>query len=48
MDPVDGDRFVRLSFAASSEVVAEAVERIIAFQEGHRPVARPPGGTALR
>jgi aspartate/methionine/tyrosine aminotransferase len=34
MDPVDGGSFVRLSFAASAEVVAEAVERIVAFQQG--------------
>lgn len=31
-DPVDGHRFVRLSFASSAEVVAEAVDRIIAWQ----------------
>jgi aspartate/methionine/tyrosine aminotransferase len=34
MDPVDGGSFVRLSFAASPEVVAEAIERIVAFQLG--------------
>lgn len=33
MDPVDGAGFVRLSFAASLEVVTEAVERIVAFQQ---------------
>jgi aspartate/methionine/tyrosine aminotransferase len=33
MDDVDGGRFVRLSFAASMDVVAEAVERIVAFQQ---------------
>lgn len=34
MDPVDGGASVRLSFAASQEVLAEALERIVAFQ-GH-------------
>jgi bifunctional pyridoxal-dependent enzyme with beta-cystathionase and maltose regulon repressor activities len=29
---VDGHGFVRLSFAASMDVLAEAVERIVAFQ----------------
>ncbi|MCB0960878.1 MAG: aminotransferase class I/II-fold pyridoxal phosphate-dependent enzyme [Acidimicrobiales bacterium] len=33
MDPVDGGGFVRLSFAASMEVVTEAVARIEAFQQ---------------
>ncbi|MEZ5139501.1 MAG: aminotransferase class I/II-fold pyridoxal phosphate-dependent enzyme [Acidimicrobiales bacterium] len=33
MDPVDGGGFVRLSFAASMEVVTEAVDRIEAFQQ---------------
>jgi aspartate/methionine/tyrosine aminotransferase len=33
MDQTDGDPFVRLSFAASPEVVSEAVERIVAFQQ---------------
>jgi aspartate/methionine/tyrosine aminotransferase len=33
MDQSDGGRFVRLSFAASPEVVAEAVDRIVAFQQ---------------
>jgi aspartate/methionine/tyrosine aminotransferase len=32
MDQVDGHGFVRLSFAASMDVLAEAVERIVAFQ----------------
>lgn len=32
-DQVDGDRFVRLSFAASTEVLTEAVDRICAFQQ---------------
>jgi aspartate/methionine/tyrosine aminotransferase len=31
-DPVDGHRYVRLSFASPVEVVLEAVERIIAWQ----------------
>ena len=34
MDPAGGGAFVRLSFAAAPEVVAEAVERIVAFQQG--------------
>lgn len=33
-DPVDGHRHVRLSFASSIDVVGEAVERIIAWQDG--------------
>jgi aspartate/methionine/tyrosine aminotransferase len=33
MDPAAGGEFVRLSFAASMEVIAEAVERIAAFQQ---------------
>ncbi|MGN6692829.1 MAG: pyridoxal phosphate-dependent aminotransferase [Aquihabitans sp.] len=32
MDPVDGGAFIRLSFAASMDVVEAAVERIAAFQ----------------
>lgn len=32
-DPVDGHRFVRLSFASTVDVVSEAVERIIAWQD---------------
>ena len=32
MDPVNGGSYVRLSFAAGRAAVAEAVERIIAFQ----------------
>ncbi|MEO6988276.1 MAG: aminotransferase class I/II-fold pyridoxal phosphate-dependent enzyme [Aquihabitans sp.] len=32
MDPVNGGSYVRLSFAAGQAAVAEAVERIIAFQ----------------
>ncbi len=31
-DPVDGSRYVRLSFASSVEVVREAVDRIVAWQ----------------
>ena len=31
-DPVDGHRWVRLSFASSVDVVREAVDRIIAWQ----------------
>jgi aspartate/methionine/tyrosine aminotransferase len=31
-DPVDGHRYVRLSFASSVEVVREAVDRIVAWQ----------------
>ena len=31
-DPVDGARWVRLSFASSVEVVSEAVDRIVAWQ----------------
>jgi aspartate/methionine/tyrosine aminotransferase len=31
-DPVDGHRFVRLSFASSVDVVREAVDRIVAWQ----------------
>lgn len=31
-DPVDGHRFVRLSFASSPEVVREAVDRIVRWQ----------------
>jgi aspartate/methionine/tyrosine aminotransferase len=31
-DPVDGHRYVRLSFASSIDVVGEAVDRIIAWQ----------------
>ena len=34
-DGVDGRRFVRLSFAAGADAVAEAVERIVAFQAAH-------------
>lgn len=33
MDRLQGDGFVRLSFAASLEVIAEAVDRIVAFQQ---------------
>jgi aspartate/methionine/tyrosine aminotransferase len=33
-DPVDGHRFVRLSFASPVEVVSEALDRIISWQEG--------------
>ncbi len=33
MDPADGGGFIRLSFAASMEVIAEAVERITSFQQ---------------
>jgi aspartate/methionine/tyrosine aminotransferase len=33
-DPVDGHRWVRLSFASSVEVVSEAVDRIVAWQRG--------------
>jgi len=33
-DPVDGHRYVRLSFASSPAVVAEAVDRIVAWQRG--------------
>lgn len=33
MDPVDGGGFIRLSFAASMEVLTEAVDRIEAFQQ---------------
>jgi aspartate/methionine/tyrosine aminotransferase len=32
MDPVDGGGFIRLSFAASMDTIAEAVDRIAAFQ----------------
>jgi aspartate/methionine/tyrosine aminotransferase len=32
MDPVDGGGFIRLSFAGSMDVLAEAVERICSFQ----------------
>ena len=32
MDPVHGSTYVRLSFAPGQAAVAEAVERIIAFQ----------------
>ena len=35
-DPVDGHRFVRLSFASPAQVVAEAVDRIVAWQNGLR------------
>ena len=31
-DPVDGSRYVRLSFASSPDVVREAVDRIVAWQ----------------
>jgi aspartate/methionine/tyrosine aminotransferase len=34
MDRVDGGTFVRLSFAAGKDAVADAVERIVAFQAG--------------
>jgi aspartate/methionine/tyrosine aminotransferase len=34
MDSVDGGSFVRLSFAAGPAAVADAIERIIAFQPG--------------
>ena len=33
MDPADGGGFIRLSFAASMEVISEAVERIASFQQ---------------
>jgi aspartate/methionine/tyrosine aminotransferase len=33
-DPVDGHRWVRLSFATSADVVEEAVDRIVAWQAG--------------
>lgn len=33
-DPVDGHRWVRLSFATSVDVVGEAVDRIVAWQAG--------------
>ena len=33
MDPADGGGFIRLSFAASMEVLEEAVERIASFQQ---------------
>ncbi len=33
MDPVDGGGFVRLSFAAAPDVLDEAIERIISFQQ---------------
>jgi aspartate/methionine/tyrosine aminotransferase len=33
MDPVDGDEFIRLSFAASMDVIEQAVDRIAAFQQ---------------
>ncbi|MBT0993416.1 aminotransferase class I/II-fold pyridoxal phosphate-dependent enzyme [Cellulomonas sp. DKR-3] len=36
-DPVDGHRYVRLSFASSVEVVAEAVDRVVAWQRTLRP-----------
>jgi aspartate/methionine/tyrosine aminotransferase len=35
-DPVDGHRFVRLSFASSIEVVASAIDRIVGWQAGLR------------
>lgn len=34
MDPIDGGSSIRLSFAASPEVVREALDRIVAFQRG--------------
>ncbi|MCU1370462.1 MAG: aminotransferase class I/II-fold pyridoxal phosphate-dependent enzyme [Ilumatobacteraceae bacterium] len=33
MDPIDGGGFIRLSFAASMEVIVEAVDRIASFQQ---------------
>jgi aspartate/methionine/tyrosine aminotransferase len=36
-DPVDGQHWVRLSFASSVEVVREAVDRIVAWQAGLLP-----------
>jgi aspartate/methionine/tyrosine aminotransferase len=38
-DSVDGGAFVRLSFAAGPTAVAEAIERIVAFQGGESPPA---------
>jgi aspartate/methionine/tyrosine aminotransferase len=38
-DAVDGGAFVRLSFAAGRTAVAEAIERIVAFQGGESPPA---------
>lgn len=35
-DPVDGHRYVRLSFASPLAVVEEAIDRIIVWQQGRQ------------
>jgi aspartate/methionine/tyrosine aminotransferase len=40
-DPVDGRHWVRLSFASSVEVVRQAVDRIVAWQDGLAPQPNP-------
>lgn len=50
MDAVDGHRSIRLSFAAGEEAVAEAVERIAAWQQPsfHRPSSSRKNATCAR
>ncbi len=43
-DRVDGHRCVRVSFASPLEVVREAVDRIIAWQDALATDSRPIGG----
>lgn len=45
-DAVAGTRFVRLCFAAGVTVVAEAVDRIVAFPERAQLIHRPRGAAA--
>jgi aspartate/methionine/tyrosine aminotransferase len=44
MDAVDGSTYVRLSFAAGHAAVAEAIDRIVAFQSNGPPAVRHPTG----